>query len=378
MLTVSPRAYPDVNDSLLLQIPKTVKVHRAFGLDARRHLAYKGKYLSAFDIPDRYSTWIPFAIAKGLAVAGGGKIDAIFSTYPIATTHLIGYSLHKLLGKPWVADFRDPMWDDYTGEASNTLLKRRKAIEALAVKHCSSAIVTTQGMQELYAGRYSKAESDKVKVIPNGFDENDFTQMESAPARTNGKVTLVHPGLLDAVDRNPVHFFRAIDLVIKRGWVKREMLRINLYAPGEGQQLPGSEELKSLGLEDVVNVLGPVPYQESLAIMSKADVLLLFQGPSCDHQIPAKLYEYMRIGRPILALTTEKGDTGRLVTSTASGFISPIDDVEAIANALRRVVTSVEQGIALPQADRSVAARFSRQSQAKELAGVFDRILDGK
>src|SRR5262249_37067498 len=109
VLTTHPRAYASRDDGLLKELPDSIPVHRAFALDASRHLAVRGKYTRLFGIPDRYSSWYLGAVPAALRLIRKYRPKAIWSTYPIATAHLIGATVHRLTGLPWVADFRDPM-----------------------------------------------------------------------------------------------------------------------------------------------------------------------------------------------------------------------------------------------------------------------------
>ena len=102
----------------------------------------------------------------------GGGIDAIFSTYPIASAHLIGLILHSLTGKPWVDDFRDPMWDEFTS-AKGLSLRLRQRIERAVMDRCTLAMVCTDAMYDLFCRRYPQHKS-KLMNIPNGFDEEGF------------------------------------------------------------------------------------------------------------------------------------------------------------------------------------------------------------
>src|SRR5258706_289224 len=109
VLTAHPRVYPSVSNASLAEVPPQLLVRRAFALDTVKHLSLKGLYPRWLALPDRWATWWLGAIGAGLSLIRNFKPDVIWSTYPIATAHLIGYTLRKLTGVPWVADFRDPM-----------------------------------------------------------------------------------------------------------------------------------------------------------------------------------------------------------------------------------------------------------------------------
>lgn len=370
VLTVHPRAYPDTDPQLLAQIPEGITVKRSFALDVARHFAVAGRYPSFLAVPDRFASWIPMGVRDGMALVRRLGIRAVFSTYPVPSAHVIAGRIARKSGLPWIADFRDPMWDDFL-EIPASALDARKRVEAATVAEATHILATTEGIAQLFHRRYPALPMERVTVIPNGYDEFDFAKL-TKPARAGGPVTLVHAGLLEQVDRDPVPFLRGLRLAIDKGWVSEADVRVRLL--GSGNLDVYQAELERLSLAGCVAFEPPIPYGRVLELMAASDILLLFQGPSCEAQIPAKLYEYLRVGRPILALTTAAGETGRLTLAAGGGMVVPIDDPEAIARALGDWTGRVLRGESLPQASAETASRYSRQKQAAELAGLIRKI----
>lgn len=98
VLSAHPRAYASTSNDQLAEIPKEVPVHRAFALDTSRHLAIKGRYLGALALPDRWVSWWFGAVVSGLRLIRRYRPEIIWSTYPIATAHLIALCLHRITG----------------------------------------------------------------------------------------------------------------------------------------------------------------------------------------------------------------------------------------------------------------------------------------
>lgn len=136
-----------------------------------------------------------------------------------------------------------------------------------------------------------------------------------------------------------------------------------------------AEEIRRLGLTDVVTLAASVSGREALAEQATADGLLLFQGNLFDRQIPAKLYEYLRIGRPIFALVGTHGDTAQLLRETGGAQLTSPDDVDVIAGDLHKFVCAIANGTA-PCAQPVVAARYSRRKGAARLAALLDSVAD--
>ena len=112
VLTATPGAYEAVNSSHVRALPPEVIVKRAVAFDAGRHFAFLGRYPAFLARPDRWASWWLGAVPAGLMLARTLRPVAIWSTYPIATAHLIGATLSRLTALPWIADFRDPMAQD--------------------------------------------------------------------------------------------------------------------------------------------------------------------------------------------------------------------------------------------------------------------------
>lgn len=374
VLTVHPRAYPDTDSQLLGQIPEGVLVKRSFALDVARHFSFAGRYPSLLALPDRFASWIPMGVRDGTALVRQLGIQAIFSTYPVPSAHVIAGRIARRTGLPWIADFRDPMWDDFL-EIPASALKARKRVEAETVEQSTHILATTAGIAELFQRRYPSIPKDRVTVIPNGYDEYDFANL-SKPDRSGGPIVLIHAGLLEQVDRDPVPFLRGLRLAMDKGWVAESDIRVRLL--GSGNLDVYLAEVERLSLGTCVTFEPSIPYGRALELMAASDILLLFQGPSCEAQIPAKFYEYLRVGRPILALTTVGGETGRLVLASDAGMVVSIDDPEAIAQALGDWTGRLARGETLPHAGMETAARYSRQKQAGELAGLLRKVVDAE
>jgi glycosyltransferase involved in cell wall biosynthesis len=374
VLTAKTRAYEKLDPSQLSQVPPEVKVVRAFALDTKRHLSMGGRYLDTFALPDRWVTWALGAIPAGLRIIRRQKIDVIFSTFPVATAILIGWNLHRLTGRPWIADFRDLMTeDDYPVDPRTRRVYR--SLEQKAVRHAARIIFTAPSAVEEYLKRYPELRREKCVVIANGYEEQDFqgiaTENSAASRSPSAPLRLVHNGLIYPQERDPRPFFRALSRLKREGHLD-PTLQIDLRASGSDDLY--AKMLAELELTDVVKLLPAVPYRQSLKESAAADGLLLLQSAWCSRQIPAKAYEYLRLRRPILALTNTNGDTGRLLNETGGATIAALEDEEAIYRALPEFLNALRAG-SHPLPDPQISARFSRREQAAELARVLDQVL---
>ena len=154
------------------EVPDGVETMRAFALDAKRHLSFRGKYLQCLALPDQWISWWPSAVVEGLSLIRKHRPDVIWSTYPIATAHLIGLTLNRLSSIPWIADFRDPMTDTdpQSGQEYPLDARIRRAnarIERWTMNHCTRAVVTTPGTLLIYVNRFPAVSENRKAIDVN-------------------------------------------------------------------------------------------------------------------------------------------------------------------------------------------------------------------
>src|SRR5690606_4043613 len=125
-------------------------------------------------------------------------------------------------------------------------------------------------------------------------------------------------------------FLHAMRSLLDRGVISPSTLRLRFRAPVHEASL--KREATRAGVAQLLDVLPPIDYRAALREMQAADALLVLQAANCNAQIPAKLYEYFRARRPILALTDPAGDTARTLLRSGYDAIAPLDDAAAIAS----------------------------------------------
>ena len=372
VLTVKPYAYSDIRNENFELIPKYVNVVRAFALETRRHLSFKGRYSGLMALPDQWQSWIVGGFISGLRSIWRERPNVILSTYPIASAHCIAYFLHRVTGIPWVADLRDPMaQDDYPTDP--VVWKMFSWIEKKIFNYANKITVTTEGTAELYRKRY-EASADKIVVIPNGFDEDCFSEIEHKVVdefRNSEKITLLHSGLLYPKERDPSNFFKAIAELKDEGHIEAQKVEIILRSSGNEDDY--QQRINELGIDDVVFLKPSVPYKEAVSEMLAVDGLLIFQADNCNQQIPAKIYEYIYARKPILGLATLQGDTGRLLHELGIPTIAALEDAAQVKNELHRFIQMIADGnYQLPE--ESCVMRYSRRSGVETLAKVLNEV----
>jgi hypothetical protein len=379
VLTAHARAYPGARRPPQ-EDAGPVSVHRAFALDSSRHLAFRGRYLQISALPDRWVSWWLGALPLGLRLLREQQFDVIWSTYPIATAHMIANSLQQRTGIPWIADFRDPMTEP--GFPPDPQVHRAHArVERNAMAHCTRAVFTTPGTRDAYLRNFPQAGPQRFSVIENGHDEADFSAalhgLEKAPSKPSEdrRFVLLHSGIVYPSERDPRPLFEALALMRSAALITPLNFQLVLRASAHEATLQGM--IAGMGIADIVTLQPPIPYRAALAEMLAADGLLVLQASNCNNQIPAKLYEYVRAGRPILALTDPAGDTAAAMRKMGLDSIAPLDSCALIRVALMGFMAQVRQQRwrAVPEA---LVQANSRRNRTAELARLLDEVVDRK
>ena len=283
--------------------------------------------------PDSEIGWLPFAIPKGLQLLRKENIKIIYTTSPPHSTHLIGLCLKILAFRPWVVDFRDPWARRPWGSEENKKSLRYKFqifLEKLVVRFADKVILNTESMRQEFRKYYSGYSPKKFITITNGFDPDDFIGIDIQSKKDNNKFTITHAGSLYR-KRNPRLFLEAIAQLQKEGIIHSDNFQVNLVGK-ISEEFNVESLIQELNIEKLISLIPPVSHKESLLFLANSDILLIIQ-PETVLQIPGKIFEYIYLKKPILALTGN-GATAKLVTENGLGIVVNADNVEQIENGI--------------------------------------------
>ena len=286
-----------------------------------------------FSIPDDHVGWFWSGFIKGYREMRASSFDIIYSSAPPWTAHIIGLALAKTGNIPWVADFRDP-W------ARNPWKLDRKGIpqnmanlfERLVVKNGKYVILNTAWAKEEYKGFYKNTDEERFHIIPNGYDPEDFDgiNLKKEPHQ-NGCFHLIHAGALYG-GRDPQPMLKGFSLFMQKQHIAKGGLNLSFVGVEDRERGNLWQQVTNLGLQNNVELVNRVSHHDALKRMAQADVLIILQGGTslC---IPAKLYEYMALSKPILGLTPD-GATADLIRTYPAGRVVGTEDPAKIATTI--------------------------------------------
>ena len=339
--------------------------------------------LSLFGIPDLHTGWLIPAVFAGMKAIRQNNVQTIFSSAPCFTGHLVAYALARLSGLPWIAHFRDP-W--ITAEQpgwyfSPLATKANRTLERMVIGRANRVISVTEGHCVKLREAYPQYQESKFSAIPNGFDSEEWTEIDLDRKNTlrngtsrNERFTILYAGQFYA-ERNPVPLFKALRTLVDSGEIELEHVQVDLVGWCEtsgGRNV--SDLIAESNLQGCVNLVGRKSRQETLRRMTKADLLLLL-AEGLTVQIPGKTYEYLKAGRPILAFTSE-GELRNLIRNTGCGWSVDPADQKAIEAALREAYTDWRLGQVTHVLDAEAVARFDRRWTTRQIGNLFDQLVD--
>jgi len=318
-------------------------------------------------IPDGLMWWIPFAINAGVNIAKKKGIDAIYSVSPHYSCHLVALWISRNLRIPWVADFKDPWTTNPFEKYPTKLHKKLNFFLEKRVIDSADRVVTISGpIKEDFISNHLSAR-DKFSVITNGFDSDDFKNLKEKNKDRN-KITIVHTGSLYG-PRDPTTFLKAVSIIKNLDLELAKKLKIIFVGKSE-------KDIKSLAkdfdIAELVEVVPSVPHEESLQYQVDSDILLLITGPG-KGTVTGKVFEYMALGKPIIALTDEDSFIADILRKTNLGFISDASNVEKISDILTSVCKMVLEKNP-PSPNREETNKYERKNLTKELVKIFDEL----
>jgi glycosyltransferase involved in cell wall biosynthesis len=360
-------ARPPLDEASLSEVPPDVFVERALRPDTKEVLSVAGRYPAWLAVPDRHVLGWPLGSYRGILAHLRRPIDLIFSSSPAPTAHLIGRTVQRRTGAPWIAEFRDPWGAGVRRGPFRRAFEER--LERRIARDADGLVVTTPEIGDDLAGRHGDALRRKTHVVYNGYDESDFADL--TPARPLAPFHVVHAGTLDWSYRSPLPFLHALRACLDRGRIPPET-RVTFLGSGDAVTSPSlSASVSALRLAEVVRLVDPVPHRQALSEMLGASLLLLLQGggdvASC---IPSKAFEYLRSGRPVLAVTPRECATRRFVERFEACLVADEDRPVEIGDQLAESYRRLDAG---RFHERPALARFERRVLTAELAGILDR-----
>ena len=325
--------------------------------------------------------WLPFFTwSYGRILREVRRIgpDAVWSTGDPWSGLVITERFCRRLRIPWIADFRDPWTICRVRSRGRGPIVRAldRRFEGRVLRGADAILFQATETERRYRERFAGL-GLRTTTITNSFDEAllaDPVLQEGAPAPTTG-------------DRLRVGFFGrfremspagpVIAALAEAGRRDPELaaaVHVHSFGPLNAEDRSRAE---ALGLADRFQAEEAVPLEEALSALRRFDILLLSTHPERDEIIPAKLLEYLAVGRPILSLSPNP-EVARILEETGTGVQLPVDDAAGLAGLLLRCAGARRDGRPLPipfAGRRERVAEYEARATTRRLAGLLDSIV---
>lgn len=300
------------------------------------------------------------------------RYDAIYTTSGPSSAHLIGFYLKQKYGIPWVADYRDPWTFNPYGAAYDPNKAGQRLLfelESVLLRGADCNLTVEDSLIAVYEKQFGLGR-EKIVSITNGYDEEDFAALRHSQNRTD-KFTINYSGLLYTRQRSVDPVLRAIRQLRIEKKIDLSKLRFRIVGTSE----PGNiEAAERYGLAQIMDHTGYLSHSQALQANVDADLLLLLVGdePRFKPVYTGKFFEYLRSGRPILALAPKDGVVDRVLRESGHGEAYLSTQTSKIKAAILREYKKWENGERSELLHSPVIERFERRELTRHLAEVLE------
>ncbi len=320
-----------------------------------------------FLIPDPRKFWIKPSIKFLTKYLEENPADAIISTGPPHSMHLIALGLKKKFNIPWIADFRDPWTDiDFYNKLKLTKWADRKhrRLELKVLTEADHVVTVSPGC----AGSLEKIANRKIEIVHNGYDPDDYNFDLLKP---DNLFTISHFGAFNR-DRNPSTFWKVLGKIAAEDSEFRDKLRIQLIGQTDQSVI---DEIRQNNLIENLSLIDHLPHRQGLELLSKSKILLLplNNAPNVKGILPGKMYEYLALKRPILAIGPTDADYAQIIRETGAGVALDFDDDKRITDTVENYFRLFRENNLKINPDQF--EKFSRKNLAKRIIGFADNQL---
>lgn len=397
VITVRPSFFYSADPTLAEEIPRNVRVIRTGSLDPFRLIYLFRKFIGIFSprsspqtpsresrgkvrkiamsifVPDSRLMWLPFALGRLWRLNRAHPIDGIIASMPPFTAGLIGILGKRFVNAPTILDFRDswtanPYLPDI-GKVQNNLNEK---LEAFAVQHAAGFVFVNPALERYYRDKYPAIQEKHSATIRNGFDSDDFEETPAIHPQPGGIFTLGIMGTIYSQGNSPQTLIQAIKALNQENKNFKKKFRLAFL----GKWSPDFKEwTEKESIRDLMEFIPYLPHREALKRAGQFDALALaidsrFEGSA--EVTPGRIYEYLNLRKPILALCPPNGDLADLVRQNNAGEVVEFNDIQRIKQVLS---DWVENRDSLAERYRFAnAAQYSRQHQTGELMAFIEKL----
>ncbi len=316
-----------------------------------------------FFIPDPRKGWNKFAYAKAVEIISKYKIDTVITTSPPHSTQLIGLKLKQNFNIKWIADLRDPWTNIYFyKELYHTKIAANidKKLEHKVLQTADNIIVVSKDIKRIFAEKINKTFIDKIKIIPNGFDNSDFEK----PVKKEQNFTITYTGTIS--DKYDISGFITALENIKLP----DNFNIKIVGSVAGQI---KSKLQNSTFAEKIEFINYQPHDKSIEYIKKSTILLLII-PKIENNkgiLTGKLFEYLATKNPILNIGPVDGDAAEIITYCGAGKTFDYKDISGIQDFLSDNIANFDTNKNI-KISNNKSEKYSRKNLTQELSKIIN------
>lgn len=398
VITVRPSFFYSADPTLAEEIPRDVKVVRTGSLDPFRLIYLFRKYIAKLSarspakfpsqesggkirkiamsifIPDSRLMWLPFALGRLWRLKRAYPIDGIIASMPPFTSGLIGVIGKQMVKAPLILDFRDS-WtaNPYLPGIGKVQKKLGEKLEAHTVKGAAGFVFVNPALERYYRDKYPSIQEKQCTTIRNGFDPDDFNETPAINPQPGSIFTLGIMGTIYSQGNFPLTLIQAITALSEEDKHFKQKFCLTFL----GKWSPDFKEwVEKESVRELIKFIPYLPHREALKRAGQFDALALAIDSRLEggaKVTPGRIYEYLNLRKPILALCPPNGDLADLIRQNNAGEVVEFSDVEKVKEVL---ADWVENRNALGKRYRFTSvSQYSRQSQTRELMAFLRKLF---
>lgn len=317
-------------------------------------------------IPDARKFWIKPSVKFLSNHLKIHPVDAIVSTGPPHSMHLIALEIHKKLNIPWLADFRDPWTEiDFYDELMLTKWADRKHhnLERQVLSNSDRVTVVSPTMKK----EFEEITDTRVDLLTNGFDDADYT---SGSYELDEEFSIAHIGTM-VQSRNPFVLWKALSDLQKDGSDLCKHFRFKLIGKVDITIL---ETARQYGLYNLIEKIDYLPHDEVIRQQRKSRVLIMILNNTRNAKgiLTGKFFEYMAAKRPIICIGPPDSDTAEILKKLNVGYVVGFDEVEKMKEVLTLLFKTYKKNE--DTLDSPNINQYSRRSLTERLSAILNEL----
>lgn len=320
---------------------------------------------SNFFIPDPRKGWNKYAYKEAVNIIKKKNINTVITSSPPHSTQLIGLKLKKKLNITWISDLRDP-WTDiyYYSILKHTGISKRidENLEKSVLINADTILTVSSGLKELFINKSKKIDPDKIHILPNGYDPDDFKE---ANKENKDKFTICYTGTMSE-QYEPEVFFEAFTEFVQEN--KDQNIKLQIVGSISSSIL---DKINKLDLGNHFQYIETVPHSEIIDYQKNASILLLIipNVKNSEGILTGKIFEYLASKNPILSIGPIHGDAAKIITDCKAGNTFNRKEKVEIKSFLLEKYNQFKNGKSI--INTSSTEEYNRKHQSEKLLEII-------